>query len=212
MPQRVKGSTEIQAPVGEVYGYWQTLENLPLFMANVEEVRPLGEGRTHWRIRGPFGTGVEFVAETTRDEPNGAIAWNSTEGDVETSGQVLFEELGPSATRVEVTMNYADPPGGKLGEAASKIVADPKLQIEQDLKNFKDIMEGTATPEEVQQRPSASTLQSGAVAFLTSGAGLLVLGGGLLLLLLRRRRRNRSEDRNFRLIFEHGAGVRKGRG
>ena len=215
MPQRVEGSTEINAPVGEVYGYWETLEYLPMFMANVEEVRPLGEGRTHWKIRGPFGTGVEFDAETTRNEPNEAIAWNSVGGDVETSGQVSFREIGPDRTRVEVTMNYADPPGGKLGEAASKIVANPKLQIEQDLKNFKDVMEGTVTPEEVQQRPSASTVQSGAVAFLTSGAGLAILGGGLLLLLLRRKRRNRRssiENRKLRVVFEHGGDAREGRG
>ena len=206
MPRRVEGSTQIDARVGEVYGYWQTLENPPMFMAHVEEACPLGEGRTHWKIRGPFGTGAEFDAETTRNEPNEAMAWNSIGGGVETSGRVLFREIGPDRTRVEVTVNYAEPPGGKLGEAASKIVANPKLQIEQDFKNFKDVMEGTATPEEVQQRPSASTLQSGAVAFLTSGAGLAILGRDLLLLLRRRRSEGRAriEHRKLRLVFEHG--------
>ena len=211
MPQRVEGSTEIQAPVGQVYGYWQTLENLPLFMANVEEVCPLGQGRTRWKMKGPFGAAVEFDARTTRDDPNEAIAWNSEGGDVETSGQVIFEGLGENRTRVEVTMNYADPPGGKLGEAASKIVADPALQIEQDLKNFKDIMEGKATPEEVQRRPSASALQGGLVAFLTSGAGLALLGGASLLFLLRRGRRGsaRSGDMGIRLAYgRKGAGPR----
>jgi len=42
MPQRVEGSIEIEAPVETVYGYWETLENLPNFMANVEEVSPTG--------------------------------------------------------------------------------------------------------------------------------------------------------------------------
>jgi uncharacterized membrane protein len=42
MPQRVEGNIEIEAPVETVYSYWETLENLPQFMANVEEVTPTG--------------------------------------------------------------------------------------------------------------------------------------------------------------------------
>ena len=86
-------------------------------------------------------------------------------------------------------MNYADPPGGKVGEVASRAVANPKLQLEQDLRNLKDILEGEATPEDIQRRPAATTVQSGVVAFLTSGAGLVALGAGLLLFLVLRRRR-----------------------
>ena len=110
-------------------------------------------------------------------------------------GQVRFVEAGqPGRTRVEVQMNYSDPPGGKVGEVASRAVANPKLQLEQDLGHLKEILEGQASPEEIQQRPAATTVQSGVVAFLTSGAGLLVLGAGvLLLLMLRRRRRSGAE-------------------
>ena len=85
-------------------------------------------------------------------------------------------------------MNYSDPPGGKVGEVASRVVANPKLQLEQDLRNLKAILEGQATPEDVQRQPAATTVQSGAVAFLTSGAGLLLLGAGVLLVFLLRRR------------------------
>src|SRR5215203_4654342 len=55
MPQRVEGSIEIAVPVEEVYGYWETLENLPYFMANVEEVAPTGPDTTRWRVKGPSG-------------------------------------------------------------------------------------------------------------------------------------------------------------
>jgi hypothetical protein len=70
---------------------------------------------------------------------------------------------------------------------ASRAIANPKLQLEQDLRHLKEILEGQASPEEIQQRPAATMVQSG-VAFLTSGAGLLVLGAGVLLLLVLRRR------------------------
>jgi len=82
----------------------------------------------------------------------------------------------------------------------SKIVANPQVMVDQDLYNFKEIIEGRATPEEVQQRPAAANAQSGLLAFLTSGAGLALVGG-LVLLLLLRRRRGRSSKRN-RIIFE----------
>lgn len=68
---------------------------------------------------------------------------------------------------------------------ASRAIANPKLQLEQDLRHLKEILEGEASPEEIQQRrPAATTVQSGVVAFVTSGAGLLVLGAGLLLFVL----------------------------
>ncbi len=201
MPQRVESGVAVEAPASRVYDYWRDLENLPNFMSNIEEVRNVGDHRTHWVVKGPLGMKIEYNAETTQDQENEAIAWNSTDGDVQTSGQVRFQELGPERTRVEVTMNYSDPPGGKLGEVGSRLVANPQVMLDQDLQNFKEIMEGTATPEEIQQRIAAASAQSGLVAFLTSGSGLLVLGGLFLLLLLLRRRSRRSSKRR-RLVFE----------
>ncbi len=203
MAQRVESSVVVEAPVSQVFNYWQTLENLPNFMSNIEEVRSIGNRKTHWRVKGPLGAKLEFDAQTTQEQENQAIAWESLDGNVETSGEVRFQELGESRTRVEVSMNYADPPGGKLGEVGAKIVANPQVMVDQDLQNFKEIIEGRATPEEIQQRPAAATAQSGVVAFLTSGAGLAVIGGiGLLLLLRRRRGGGGSRNKKSRIVFE----------
>lgn len=200
MAQRVESSVVVEAPVSRVYDYWRDLENLPNFMTNIEEVRSTGPRTTHWRIKGPLGAKMEFDAQTTQEEENSALAWNSVDGNVETSGQVRFQELGPERTRVEVTLNYADPPGGKIGEIGSKIVANPQVMVDQDLYNFKEIIEGRATPEEIQQRPAAASAQSGILAFLTSGVGLAVVGGLVLILLLRRR--GRKSSKKSRIIFE----------
>ncbi|MBA3471876.1 MAG: SRPBCC family protein [Rubrobacter sp.] len=200
MPQRVESSVVVEAPVSRVYDYWRNLENLPNFMTNIEDVRATGPGMTHWRIKGPLGTKMEFDAQTTQEEENRALGWNSVDGNVETSGQVRFQELGPERTRVEVTMNYADPPGGRIGEVGSKIVANPQVMVDQDLYHFKEIIEGRATPEEIQQRPAAANAQSGVLAFLTSGAGLALVGGLVLLLLIRRR--GRMSSKKNRIIFE----------
>src|SRR3712207_3475247 len=98
-------------------------------------------------------------------------------------------------------MNYWDAPGGKAGEVASRLVANPQVMMQQDLQNFKEIIEGTATPEEIQQRPAAATAQSSLVAFLTSGTGLLLVGG-LLLIWLLRSRRGGSSAKKSRIVFE----------
>ncbi len=193
----------VEAPVARVYEYWSNLENLSNFMSNVEEVRAMGPDRTHWRVKGPLGAKVEYDAQTTQDEENRAIGWNTVDGDVQTSGQVRFQELGPERTRVEVTMNYSDPPGGKLGEVGSRVVANPQVMVDQDLQYFKEIMEDRATPEEIQQRTSVASAQSGTAAFLTSGTGLLAIGGIVFLLLLLRRRRGRSSrSKKSRIVFE----------
>ncbi len=203
MPQRVESSVVVEAPVTRVYEYWSNLENLSSFMSNVEEVRAMGPDRTHWRVKGPLGTKVEYDAQTTQDEENRAIGWNTVDGDVQTSGQVRFRELGPERTRVEVTMNYSDPPGGKLGEVGSRVVTNPQVMMDQDLQYFKEIMEDRATPEEVQQRTSVASAQSGTAAFLTSGTALLAIGGIVFLLLLLRRRRGRTSRRKkSRIVFE----------
>src|SRR5215207_8603680 len=111
MPQRIESSVEIEAPVEKVYDYWKTLENLPQFMTNVEEIRPTGPDTAHWVVKGPLGAKLEFDAKTTQNKPNEAIGWNSENGQVQTSGQVRFHEVTPNRTRVEVQMNYWDAPG-----------------------------------------------------------------------------------------------------
>ena len=106
MPQRLEGSVEIEAPVGTVYEYWETLEKLPDFMANVEEVRPTGPDTTRWRVKGPFGRTLEWEARTTHREPNSTIGWITNAGaDVENAGVVRFRETAAGSTLLEVVLH-----------------------------------------------------------------------------------------------------------
>jgi uncharacterized membrane protein len=141
MAQRVHESIEVQAPVEDVFRYWSNFENFPNFMQNVEEVRMEGQDTSHWRVKGPMGKSVEFDARTTEMDPNRGIGWNTTEGEVMTSGEARFEEVAPGRTRVEVRMNYADPPGGKVGEVAANIISNPERNLQEDLQNFARIVE-----------------------------------------------------------------------
>jgi len=141
MAQRVHESVEVQAPVGDIFAYWSNFENFSNFMQNVEEVRMTGEDTSHWRVKGPLGKSVEFEARTTEMDPNRGIGWNTMEGEVLTSGEVRFEEIQPDRTRVEVTMNYADPPGGKAGEVVADAISNPEREMREDLQNFARLVE-----------------------------------------------------------------------
>ncbi|MBV9169253.1 MAG: SRPBCC family protein [Chloroflexi bacterium] len=141
--QRVEKSIRVKAPVDQVYQFWRNFENFPTFMENVEEVRLLTPDgrRSHWKLNGPMGRKVEYDADLTQDEPNRAIGWNSKGGNVSTSGNVTFTE-NQDNTLVHVIMQWADVPGGAVGEAASRMFQNPEHMLEEDLQRFKDIAEG----------------------------------------------------------------------
>jgi uncharacterized membrane protein len=84
---------------------------------------------------------VEFDAKTTEMDPNRGIGWNTVDGEVMTSGEVRFEEITLGRTRVEVTMNYSDPPGGAVGETVANILSNPERNLTEDLGNFARIVE-----------------------------------------------------------------------
>lgn len=136
MAKRVQESVEVQAPLQDVFTYWSNLEHFPSIMSNVEEVRVIDAETSHWRVSGPLGQSVEFDAKTTSISPERGIGWNSVGGDVDTSGQVRFEEVGTGRTRIDVTMNYADPPGGKVGEVVADAISNPERMMREDLDNF----------------------------------------------------------------------------
>ena len=141
MSQRVQESVEVQAPVEDVFRYWSNFENFPSFMSNVDEVRMTGQDTSHWKVKGPLGKSVQFDAKTTEMDPGRGIGWNTIEGDVMTSGEARFEEVAPGRTRIEVTMNYSDPPGGAVGEAVANVLSSPERNLREDLQNFAKIVE-----------------------------------------------------------------------
>lgn len=164
---KVKKNITVQAPVDVVYAAWHNFENFPNFMSNIEEVRVVGGGRSHWKAKGPLGTDVEWDAEVTLDQQNEAIGWRSIEGNrtVKTAGRVNFRP-SQDATEVEVTIEY-DAPGGIAGDAVAKIFSNPERQIEEDLGRFKEIIERSA--ELGMRRESAGSQYGGSMGGMTEG-------------------------------------------
>lgn len=145
---KVEKSVTINAPAEELYSFWRKFENLPKFMNHLEEVREIDQNKSHWKAKAPLGTSVEWDAEIISDTPNQMISWRSVEGaDVDNAGSVHFR---PSAagrgTVVKVSLKY-DPPAGKLGAAIAWLAGEePSVQIEEDLRRFKRLMETDELP------------------------------------------------------------------
>jgi uncharacterized membrane protein len=109
----------IEAPLDQVYAFWSNYENFPLFMSHVREVEDLGEGRSHWNVRGPGGVPIEWNAALTQQTPNEVIAWRSEAGSMlENAGIIRFIPLG-SGTRVDLRFCY-HPPAGGAGQAVAE--------------------------------------------------------------------------------------------
>jgi len=134
----------VNRPIGEVYGFWRNLENLPRVMQHLESVTDLGSGRSRWVARAPLGMHVEWDAQINHEEPNKVIGWRSVEGStVVSAGSVNFDEV-EGGTRVRVKLQYS-PPGGKLGAwLAWAFGEEPSLQVRDDLERFKSFMEAGA--------------------------------------------------------------------
>lgn len=132
----------------ELYQFWRNLENLPRFMNHLQSVTVRDDRHSHWVATGPVGKRVSWDAEIISDVPNHVIGWRSLPGsDVDSGGSVRFEPApNGRGTEVRVSLQY-NPPGGSVGAALAKLLgSDPKWQIGEDLRRFKQLMETGELP------------------------------------------------------------------
>jgi uncharacterized membrane protein len=151
----------INRPPDECYRYWRSFENFPRFMKHLESVQVLDSKRSHWTAKGPAGTSVEWDAEIVGDNAGHFLAWRSVEGaDIDNSGIVRFEPApGNRGTIVSLQMRY-NSPGGKAGALLAKLFGEePSIQVDGDLRRFKQLMEtGEITTTEGQSSGPRSTM------------------------------------------------------
>ena len=152
----VHKAINVNAPVENIYSLWSNFENFPKFMSNVEEVRNLGGGRSHWKVSSPIGVPSEWDARITKVEPNSLIAWKSIKGsELPNSGIVQFIPAGDGTIQVDVQLSYT-PPAGAIGHAiATMFGSDPKTQMDEDLMRMKTFIETGEKPHDAAAKSSS---------------------------------------------------------
>jgi uncharacterized membrane protein len=133
----------INRPRHELYSFWRDFGNLARILENIESVTELDERRSHWVVRAPAGTTVEWDSVIVEDIADELISWQSDAGaDITHSGRVDFRDApGGRGTVVTVTIAY-DPPAGAVGRLVAKLFQrEPKVQARRDLRRFKQFME-----------------------------------------------------------------------
>ena len=132
----------------DLYAFWRDFRNLPLFMDNIASVQILDSMRSHWKVKAPADTTVEWDSLITEDIPGEVIAWRSDESaSITNSGRIEFKPTSNRrGTQVTVTIVY-DPPAGTLGKVIAKLFQrEPHVQARQDLRRFKQLMETGEIP------------------------------------------------------------------
>jgi uncharacterized membrane protein len=139
----VRSVTVADKSPDELFAFWRDFENLPRIMKHVERVEVLDDRRSRWVVRAPAGRTVEWEAEVYNEIPGQLIAWRTLhDADVANAGSVRFRQApGGRGTEVCVELEYA-PPGGKVGAAVARLFGEhPELQVREDLRRFKQLME-----------------------------------------------------------------------
>jgi uncharacterized membrane protein len=137
----VEHAITVNRPVAEIFRFWRNFENLPKFMSHLEQVAVREGGVSHWIARGPAGMRVEWDARIINEIQDKVIGWQSLDGSsVATAGSVNFEP-SDRGTVVRVHLQY-NPPGGKIGAAIAWLAGEePNIQVREDMRRFKQLME-----------------------------------------------------------------------
>ncbi len=126
-----------------LFAFWRSFDNLPLIMTHLKSVTVTDNLHSRWVVKAPAGQTVAWDAEIIAEKTNELISWRSlANADVDNAGSVRFLPApGGRGTEVKVSLEY-NPPGGVIGGAVAKLFGEePQMQIDGDLRRFKQLME-----------------------------------------------------------------------
>ncbi|MEH3121928.1 MAG: SRPBCC family protein [Sphingomonas phyllosphaerae] len=128
----------INQPVAEVYSRFRDFAAWPAFMENVVRIDVHDERRSHWVVKAPGGSNVEWDARITEEVPGKLLAWESKDGaEIPNRGRVEFRDAGARGTVIVATIDY-DPPGEVIAKMFQR---EPAIQARRDLRRFKQLLE-----------------------------------------------------------------------
>lgn len=144
----VESTVIVNRPIEQIYTFWRNFENLPQIMSHLEKVEVMEGGISRWTAKAPLNTKVSWDAAIITEKPYEVIGWRSlADAQIANAGSVRFRTLpGGQGTEIRVSMEYV-PPAGQLGAAIARLLGEePQVQIDEDLRKFKQLMESDALP------------------------------------------------------------------
>ena len=144
----VRQSFTVNAPPDVLFAFWRRFSDFPRFMRHVESVRELDEKRSHWVVRAPAGRTVEWDAEIVEEVPGKSLHWRTLgEPDIRHGGQVEFRPATAGrGTVVDIHLSYEAPAGGAGATLAKLFGEEPEIQVREDLRRFKRLIETGEIP------------------------------------------------------------------
>ncbi|GAC1468101.1 MAG: SRPBCC family protein [Isosphaeraceae bacterium] len=152
---KVQKTVTVNRSAADCYRFWRRFENLPQFMEHLNKVHVIDTIRSHWEAKAPLGKSVSWDAEILTDRPDELISWKSVgDSEIDNAGSVRFRAAPAGrGTEITVELNY-EPPAGRVGAAIAWMLGEePEIQVREDLRRFKQIMEAGEIPT-VQGQPA----------------------------------------------------------
>jgi uncharacterized membrane protein len=147
MPQsgevHAKAAITVNAPIAEVYAFWEDFRNLPRFMRDFASVEVSSDRSSSWTLTAPAGITLKWDIEIVEATANQRIAWHTAEGaTLNAAGEVRFRSA-PGGRGTEVVFDATfNPPGGELGKKIAGFFAEALgTKIGSDLRRFKQLVE-----------------------------------------------------------------------
>lgn len=143
----IERSVTIGKSPEELAELWLNPANLARIVSHFAEVTPLGNGLTHWRVRGPLKQMLEWDSRTEKQSGN-KIWWQSLPGStLPNHGDVTFRP-GPDDRGTIVTLRMQfEPPLGSVGAGVVKALdMVPRSMAGEALRRFKSLAETGEIP------------------------------------------------------------------
>jgi uncharacterized membrane protein len=143
---RVEASVEINRPVEEVFAFGSNPENDTQWESGILEVEqtsdgPIGVGATLRGVDHFLGQRIEWASEVTEYQPHRRVDYTIAAGPLHLEQSCTFE---PVEGGTRVTLVYEGEAEGFFKLAEPIVVRMFQRQIEGNLANLKDILEGQA--------------------------------------------------------------------
>ncbi|HEY4107970.1 SRPBCC family protein [Puia sp.] len=138
----VRTHVVVNKPREQVYAFWRSLENWPLFMRHLGNVDELDRTTSAWTMKMPGIGDIRWEANIVREEKDSELSLASVPGaPIDVTAKINFASTPGNATRIDVMLSYRAP-AGVIGQRLSRLLTPGfREKIESDIYHFKHFIE-----------------------------------------------------------------------